>query len=432
MSTAMDRRRFLGSAALGAAASGLTVPARTTSRSNSPNSRVVVGIMGLARGRDLVLSFGKQPNVHVKYVCDVDSLRLDKVAKMTERELGKTPQKVSDFRRILEDPAVDVLADASPNHWHASSTLLACAAGKHVYVEKPCSHNPREGELMIQAARKYNRAVQVGTQRRSSPGIQEAIQQLHEGVIGRVYMARAWYNGGRGSQGWGKQVPVPAHLDYELWQGPAPRFPYKDNLLHYNWHWYWHWGNGELGNNGVHYVDLCRWGMQVGYPNRVTSSGGRYCFDDDQETPDTYTVCYEFEGERSITWAQLSCNRHSLGFITFYGEKGALDLGSKGAYTIYDKEGAVVKKAVDSTYGDHEHAQNLLAAIRSDQPLSLNVEIEEGHKSTLLCHLGNIAYRTGRSLTCDPDNGHIRNDPEAMEYWSREYAKGWEPQGLVD
>ena len=269
MSTAMDRRRFLGSAALGAAASGLTVPARTTSRSNSPNSRVVVGIMGLARGRDLVLSFGKQPNVHVKYVCDVDSLRLDKVAKMTERELGKTPQKVSDFRRILEDPAVDVLADASPNHWHASSTLLACAAGKHVYVEKPCSHNPREGELMIQAARKYNRAVQVGTQRRSSPGIQEAIQQLHEGVIGRVYMARAWYNGGRGSQGWGKQVPVPAHLDYELWQGPAPRFPYKDNLIHYNWHWYWHWGNGELGNNGVHYVDF----VPLGDASRLPQPG---------------------------------------------------------------------------------------------------------------------------------------------------------------
>ena len=428
MSTAMDRRRFLRSTALGAAASGLTVSAKNSSKSYSPNSRVVVGIMGMARGLDLAMSLGKQPNVHVKYVCDVDSLLMDKVARKVEQELGKAPQKVTDFRRILDDPSVDVLANAAPNHWHCSATLLTCAAGKHVYVEKPCSHNPREGELMIQAARKYNRAVQVGTQRRSSPGTQEAIQQLHEGVIGRVYMARAWYNGGRGSQGWGKQVPVPAHLDYDLWQGPAPRVPYKDNLIHYNWHWYWHWGNGELGNNGVHTMDLCRWGLQVDYPTRVASSGGRYCFDDDQETPDTYTACFEFEGKRSISWAGLSCNRHGSGFITFYGDKGALDLESKGAYTIYDKEGAVVKKGAESTYGEDEHAQNFLAAIRNDKPLNLNTDIEEGHKSTLMCQLANITYRTGRSLKCDPNNGHIKNDPKAMKYWSREYAKGWEPK----
>lgn len=428
MSTSMDRRSFLGSAALGAAASSATLAAKSAARYDSPNSRVVVGIMGMSRGRRLAMSLGKQRNVELKYICDVDSQRLDKVAKMLEEKLGATPQKVTDFRRILEDPEVDALANAGPNHWHAPATILACSAGKHVYVEKPCSHNPREGELMVQAARKYNRGVQMGTQRRSSPGTQEAIQQLHEGVIGRVYMVRTWYNSGRGSLGQGKPAPVPAHLDYDLWQGPATRVPYKDNLIHYNWHWHWHWGNGELGNNGVHTLDLCRWGMDVDYPIKVSSCGGRYCFDDDQETPDTHTVSYEFEGNRMITWAGLSCNRHSPGFITFYGDKGALDLGTKGSYTIYDKDGEVMKKGLADTYGDIQHAQNFLAAIRNDKPLSLNTEIEEAHKTTLMCHLGNIAHRTGRNLTCDPRNGHIKNDPEAMSYWSGEYAKGWEPK----
>ena len=428
MSTSMDRRRFLGSAALGAAASSVILSAKTTSKYDSPNSRVVLGVMGMSRGRRLAMSLGSQPNVHLKYICDVDSQRLDKVAKMLEEKLGKAPQKVTDFRRILEDPSVDALANAGPNHWHAPGTILACSAGKHVYVEKPCSHNPREGELMVQAARKYNRAVQMGTQRRSSPGTQEAIQQLHEGVIGLVYMVRTWYNSGRGTLGRGKPAPVPSHLDYDLWQGPAPRFPYKDNLIHYNWHWHWHWGNGELGNNGVHTLDLCRWGMGVDYPTGVTSSGGRYCFDDDQETPDTHTVCFEYEGKRSITWAGLSCNRHSPGFITFYGDNGALDLGTKGSYEIYDKDGEMVKKGLEDTYGDIPHAQNFLAAIRNDKPLSLNTEIEEAHKTTLMCHLGNIAHRVGRNLTCDPSNGHIKNDPEAMKFWSREYAKGWEPK----
>ena len=428
MSASMDRRRFLGSAALGAAASSVTLSAGSRSKYDSPNTRVVLGVMGMSRGRTLAMSLGSQPNVHLKYICDVDSQRLDKVAKILEQKLGQAPQKVTDFRRILDDPSVDALANAGPNHWHAPGTILACSAGKHVYVEKPCSHNPREGELMVQAARKYNRAVQMGTQRRSSPGTQEAIQQLHEGVIGRVYMVRTWYNSGRGTLGRGKPTAAPSHLDYDMWQGPAPRFPYKDNLIHYNWHWHWHWGNGELGNNGVHTLDLCRWGMGVDFPTRVTSSGGRYCFDDDQETPDTHTVCFEYPGKRSITWAGLSCNRHSPGFITFYGDKGALDLGSKGSYTILDKDGEVVKKSPADTYGDIPHAQNFLAAIRNDKPLSVNTEIAEAHKTTVMCHLGNIAHRVGRNLTCDPSNGHIKDDPEAMKYWSRDYAKGWEPK----
>jgi predicted dehydrogenase len=296
-----------------------------------------------------------------------------------------------------------------------------------VYVEKPCCHNPHEGELMVQAARKHNRCVQMGSQRRSGPGTIEAIRQLRDGVIGRVYLARAWYADSRGTIGKGKAAAVPSNLDYDLWQGPAPRRPYVDNLVHYNWHWRWHWGNGELGNNGVHTLDLCRWGLDVDYPVHVTSDGGRYRYDDDQETPDTHTVCFQFEGRQSISWQGLSCNRHGDGFVTFYGEDGALDLQSNGDHTIYDPRDKEVRASKSSSLGDAEHLANFLAAIREDAPLSLNAEIAEGHKSTLLCHLGNVAQRVGRSLHCNPANGLILNDDEAMQLWQRQYEPGWEP-----
>jgi predicted dehydrogenase len=384
--------------------------------------------MGLSRGRSLAVSFAQEKNVVVKYVCDVDSERAQAGAKLVEGAVGTAPEAITDFRRILDDKSVDALINAAPNHWHAPGTILGCDAGKHVYVEKPCSHNPQEGEWMVEAARKHKRAVQMGAQRRSGPGTREAMQRLHEGAIGRVYLAKAWYNSARGSIGTGKEASVPANLDYELWQGPAPRRAYRDNVVHYNWHWFWHWGNGELGNNGVHTLDLCRWGLQVDFPTKVTSSGGRYCFDDDQETPDTHVVAYEFPGQRSITWEGLSCHRHSSGFITFYGTQGALALESNGTYTIYDEKDQQVERKASSSLGDREHIVNFLNAIRNDQPLSLNAEIAEGHKSTLLCHLGNIAQRTGHVLSCDASNGHIQNDQAAMNLWQREYAPQWKPK----
>jgi predicted dehydrogenase len=268
----------------------------------------------------------------------------------------------------------------------------------------------------------------MGSQRRSGPGTREAIQQLRHGAIGRVYLARSWYNNARGSIGKGKPASVRPSLDYDLWQGPAPRKPYLDNRVHYNWHWFWHWGNGELGNNGVHTLDLCRWGVGVAYPIRVTSSGGRYRYEDDQETPDTHTVCFEFKGRCAITWQCLSCNRHRAGFVTFYGEGGALELDSNGDYRVFDSRDKEVKSKKSASLGDAEHLANFLNAIRSGDPLSLNAEIEEGHKSTLLSHLGNIAHRTGRTLNCDPANGRILDDEGAMRYWAREYEPGWEPR----
>jgi predicted dehydrogenase len=372
--------------------------------------------------------FAKQPAVEIRYVCDPDSARAEACAKALEAAGQKPPQAIADFRRILDDNQVDALVCAAPNHWHAPATIMACAAGKHVYCEKPGSHNPYEGESATQAARKHRRVVQIGTQRRSGPGTIQAIQKLQEGVIGRVYLVRAWYNNARGSIGIGKPAEVPANLDYELWQGPAPRRPYLDNRIPYNWHWFWHWGNGELGNNGVHTLDLCRWGLGVDFPVRVVSSGGRYRWEDDQETPDTHTVAFEFEGKRKITWEGLSCHRHGGGFVTFYGEGGALALESNGAHTVFDERDREVEKTDSPSLGDTEHIANFLDAIRNDDPLRLNAEVASGHRSALLCHLGNIAHRTGHTMNCDSSNGHILDDDEAMQLWRREYAEGWEPK----
>jgi len=429
MTQPINRRHFLGNAALTGAAAGLAASGLKTAMAADPSNRIVIGLMGANRGAALATGFSKQPGVEIKYVCDIDSTRADSCANAVAQSSGKKPESIGDFRRILDDKAVDLLVCAAPNHWHAPATILACAAGKHVYVEKPCSHNPREGELMVEAARKHHRAVQLGTQRRSGTGFSEAVQKLRGGAIGRPYLVRCWYASARGSIGVGKPAEVPSNIDYELWQGPAPRLPYKDNVVHYNWHWRWHWGNGELGNNGVHTLDLCRWGLGVDFPTRVTSSGGRYSFEDDQETPDTQTVAFEFDGRRQITWQGNSCNRHdNKGFITFYGDNGSMELAQDGTHVIFDKGDKKVSEHKPPTRGDAEHMANLLAAIRNDDPLNLNAEIAEGHKSTLLCHLGNIAHRTGRALDCDASNGHILNDKQAMALWSRDYADGWAPK----
>ncbi|MCA9216212.1 MAG: Gfo/Idh/MocA family oxidoreductase [Planctomycetales bacterium] len=427
----LNRRDFVraSSIATGVVAAGVHSMASETT-SSSPNERIVVGVMGLQRGQSLVSSFAGQPNTEVGYLCDVDKHRLENVAKRHKAQTGKGAKSVTDFREILDDSGIDVLVCAAPNHWHAPATIIGCNAGKHVYVEKPCSHNPHEGELMVQAARKHKRCVQMGSQRRSNQSWRKAVKMLHEGAIGRVYLARAWYSSLRGSVGTDKFIEVPDYLNYELWQGPAPRKPYSPAVVHYNWHWRWHWGNGELGNNGVHTLDLCRWGLGVDYPTMVTSEGGRYAYDDAQETPDTHTVNFSFADNKSISWMGLSCNRHSEGFINFYGTEGTMAVGPDGATTVYDRNDRPIPDRELRSAGDMQnmHIANFLDAIRSDNPSSLNSEIEIGHKSTLLCHLGNISHRVGRTLYCDDTNGHIQSDDEAMAHWKREYEPGWEPK----
>ncbi|HEX2779614.1 MAG TPA: Gfo/Idh/MocA family oxidoreductase, partial [Gemmatimonadaceae bacterium] len=305
-----DRRTFLkASAAVGA---GLWIEGRSSpllAFNGSPNEKVVVGVMGLnSRGEVHLQNYPVLPNAEIAYVCDVDERALAKGVAMVGKLQARAPKPVKDFRRILEDPSVDALVIATPDHWHAPATLLALAAGKHVYVEKPCGHNPREGELLVAAARRYGRHVQQGSQQRSSARTIDALQMLREGAVGTPYLVRGWYANTRGTIGRGRPAPVPATLNYELWQGPAPRTPYRDNVIHYNWHWFRRWGTGEICNNGTHEMDVARWLLGVDYPTSVVSSGGRFHFADDWEFPDTHDATFEFEGGKSIVWHGQSCN----------------------------------------------------------------------------------------------------------------------------
>jgi len=439
----LDRRQFINTVARGGVALGAAARLDAVRGAQAPANKIVVAIMGTnSRGGALARGFARLAGAEVAYICDVDERAVAKGIATVNEICGKSPRGLKDFRKALEDKAVDALVIAAPDHWHAPAAIAACAAGKHVYVEKPCSHNPREGEMLVEAARKHKRVVQMGSQRRSWPNIGEAIRGVREGMIGRAYYSRGWYANNRDSIGRGKDAPVPSWLDYDLWQGPAPRRPFKDNVIHYNWHWFWNWGTGESGNNGTHALDLCRWGLGVEYPERVSSSGGRYHFKDDWETPDTQLISFEFDGGKTISWEGLSSNPYGLdgtGFgVSFHGETGTVVIGGGDAYTVLDLKGKEVKRVsgkrdeqkIDTTGPaaglDAVHLQNFLSAIRSGA--RLNAEIQDGHKSTLLTQLGNIALRTGHVLRCDPKNGHILEDRDAAALWGREYQPGWEPK----
>jgi predicted dehydrogenase len=402
---------------------------------SSPSKQIRVGVIGVSRttnggngrGSQLAVTLATLPGVEVAYVCDVDSHHLDKAVEAVSKKQSKPPTGVGDFRKILHDKSIDAIAIATPDHWHTPAAILGCQAGKHVYVEKPCCQNPREGEWLLAAARKYERHVQHGTQRRSWPGVMEGIQKLNEGAIGRVILAKSWYFNNRPNIGHGKETPAPATLDWAMWQGPAPARPYRDNVAPYNWHWFWHWGTGELGNNGVHMLDVARWGLGVDTPIRVTSAGGKYRYDDDQETPDTNNISLDF-GDKTITWENRSWAAHNVRDpeydVAFYGENGSLEIRA-GGYSIYDLKGKEVSKGKGEA-GDAIHLQNFVSAIRGEG--KLNAEIEKGVRSATLCHLGNIAYRTGHTLHVDPKTRQILNDPEATGLWGREYQKEWEPK----
>jgi predicted dehydrogenase len=367
----------------------------------------------------------------------VDSKILDKFSAEAQKELGYAPATATDFRKVLESKDVDVITIATPDHWHAPMAVLGLQAGKHVYVEKPSSHNPREGELLVQAQQKYGKLVQVGDQQRSSPHTIKIIQQIHDGLIGRAYFAKAWYVNTRKSMGTGKEVPVPEWLNWDLWQGPAPRSAYKDNIHPYNWHWLRRFGTGEALNNGTHEVDICRWALQADYPERVTSAGGRYQYKDDWQFYDTLVTCFDYP-DKTLTWEGRSCQGMKVygrdRGSTIHGTTGTVLVDREG-YEVYDAGGKKVdefKTGKENSTSDllsrdsmtDAHFGNLINAIKNGEPLHSPIAV--GNVSVTILQLSNIAWFVNRDLHLDTKTGHILNDAEAMKMWAREYEKGWE------
>ena len=450
-----SRRDFIKKAGAGSAllAVGGAMPGFSASsyqRIMGANDRINMAIVGVNdRGNALAQNFaGQTTYCEVAAICDVDKRAIEKCIDNVKKVQTRTPKGEKDFRKTLEDKQIDAVAIAMPDHWHTPAALLCLQAGKNVYLEKPVSYCPREGEILVEATAKYGKTVQIGTQRRSYPKVIEAIQELKNGVIGKVHFGKSWYVNNRDSIGVGKVAAVPDWLDWNLWQGPAPRTVYKDNVVHYNWHWFWHWGTAETLNNGTHMIDLLCWGMDVKFPTKVSSIGGRYYYKDDWETPDTQVVNIEFGKEMSMLWEGYSCSGRNIDNSSvasvFYGDKGSLFIGSGNEYRIYDKKNNVVKNSRDDVAGDPNrvnpatgaaipplntdviHIINFFDAIRKGVPVA--APVEAGHKATLLMQLANISLRTGRTLDINPANGHIVNDSEAQRYWSRSYEPGWEPK----
>jgi predicted dehydrogenase len=432
MTYSLTRRNFLkrtsafaaGIAALGA------MPVRAVIGANDRVRVAVIGCNG--RGMNHITAWLEVPNVEIACICDVDTRAMAKGIEAVVKKQAFRPQGERDLRRVLDDKSIDAISIAMPDHWHTPATILACNAGKHVYVEKPGSHNLRESQMIVAAARKHKRVVQMGNQRRSWPWVIDAMNALNAGEIGKVFTARGWYANHRETIGHGKIVPVPEWLDYSLWQGPAPEQPYRDNLIHYNWHWFWNWGIGEMGNNGVHALDIARWGLGVELPRRVTCGGGRYNFQDDWETPDTITATFDF-GDKEIIWEGQSCAprgfEDSAFGVEFFGENGSMVTTNTTA-KIFDLKQKLVREvpsAEKELYGyDTDHFANFINGIRNGE--KLRAEIGEGQKSTTLCHLANIAWRTGRTVNFDPLARKIIGDRKQAALAERKYRRDWEPR----
>jgi predicted dehydrogenase len=394
----------------------------------SANDTIRVACVGLrSRGRDHINAFAKLPGIEIAALCEVDdSITADRLKDMQKLNL-KPPATFRDIRKVLEDKSIDAVAIASPNHWHTLMAIWAMQAGKDVFCEKPGSHNIFESQQIVAAAAKYNRIVQHGSQTRSSPSIQEAFKQIREGLLGEVYLTRGLCYKPRVSIGKTPVEPVPAGVDYDLWTGPAPKREFTRNRFHYNWHWFWDTGNGDFGNQGIHEVDICRWGLGVTYPKKISATGGKLMFDDDQETPNMLTVNYEFdvEGKKKIMvfevrhWHTNDEGGTKIGNL-FYGEKGYMVVdGYTKASTFMGQKG----EPGPTWSGGGDHYANFFQAMRSRKVSDLNCPIDEGVISCNLMHLGNIAYRLGRTLSFDEKTMTVVDDKEANKMFTRPYRK---------
>jgi predicted dehydrogenase len=421
----MNRRYFLKSTLATAALSKRLVAA---------SDKVNIAMMGVrGQGKNLTGMFASLPDVNIPYLCDVDPSVFGPAAKIVEDKKGVKPQLIGDIRKALDDKNVDAIVIATPDHWHGPATLLGCAAGKDVYVEKPCSHNLKEGRLMVEAARRHKRVVQHGTMYRSFPSSIRAMEYIHSGKIGKALMAKAWDVQLRDHIGHKEDGPVPAGVDFDTWTGPAPMLPFNPNRFHYNWHWHWNYGTGDVGNDGVHQIDLARWALDVDTPLEVTGMGRKLFFDDDQKTPDTVNVTFEYKDKALMLelriWNPYGMEGQENG-VAVYGTEGVVHIGRwdsekggrKHGYRVYDKK----HKLVFEDY-DYEtqpwHNRNFVECIRSRK--APNAEIEIGHTSTLHAHLANIVVRTGRPVKFDANLETALGNEAAQKLLGREYRKHW-------
>src|SRR6202163_3750549 len=424
----MNRRYFLGSAL----SAGVAVRSHALA---SPNDTVRVACVGVrGRGRSHISAYSKMPNVEIAAICDVDESVLNARLGEIEKAKGKRPAGFTDLRKLLEDKSIDAISIATPNHQHTLQTIWACQAGKDVYVEKPCSHNMFEAKQIVATARKYNRMVQQGSQSRSSVALREAVQKMNEGLIGDVYLARGLCYKWRNTIGKTPVSDVPAGVDYDLWLGPAPKTAFTKNHFHYNWHWFWAYGNGDLGNQGIHEVDIARWGLGVKYPTKASAIGGKFMFDDDQETPNTLNCAFEFDepdGHRKMMefdvrhWITNNeaglghglFNRHNAIGNIFYGANGYLAGGNEDGFSYESWLGSDQHAGPRGKSGS-DHFANFITCVRSRKTEELNAPIQEGHISCALVHLANASYRLGRALRFDPETEQVVGDDEATRLLS--------------
>ena len=418
--TGFTRRDFVRSSVAAGAVAAL--PFSKVRGANEDIRAAVVGIRG--RGGGLIEEFHDLDGVRVVALCDVDGSALGKrVKEFTDR--NEKVDAYEDYRRMLDDKSIDVVAIATPDHWHVPVAAHSVIAGKDVYVEKPLSHTIAEGRLLVEMARKHGRMVQHGTQARSSAGLAEGIEYLRSGKLGKVRMAKAINCQLRGPIGRVADSETPPNVNYDLWLGPAPKRAFNRNRFHYNWHWFWDYGTGDTGNDGVHQIDIARWGLGVELPKAVTCSGGQLFYDDDHQTPDTQIATFEYDDVYLMyemrLWTPYGLEGHDNGDM-FYADGGTMSIGRRG-WQVTFKNG---KAGPGGPRGSTPHAANFIKAVRSRKASDLNADVEAGHHSATLCHLANISMRVGRRLKFDTKNERFINDAEANTYLTKEYRRGYE------
>jgi len=416
----ITRRDFVKSSM--AAGVGMALP---FSRVRGANDEIRVGVAGIrGRGGGLISEFHRMAAVRVVALCDVDGNVLDREVKKFKDRNEKVDAYI-DCRKMLEDKSINVISIATPDHWHVPLAAHSVVAGKDVYVEKPLSHTISEGRLLVNLARKYDRIVQHGTQSRSAEGLMEAVEYMRSGELGKIRMAKAINSQFRGPIGRKVDTEVPPHVNYDLWLGPAPKRPFNPNRFHYNWHWFWDYGTGDIGNDGIHQIDIARWGLAVEMPKAVSCSGGQLFYDDDHETPDTQIATFEYEDVYLMfemrLWTPYPHEGHDNGDI-FYGDKGKVSIGRKG-WQVTFKDG---KKGPGGPRRGGSHVANFIKAVRSRKVSDLNADVEVGHCSATLCHMANIAMRVGRRLKFDAQREQFIEDVEANTYLTKQYRKGFE------